>query len=52
LTRDGAARRTNHRSDVLARHRRDSFDWLDITVGMVRALAGLLVPAANRQKPS
>ena len=31
---------------------RDSFDWFDITVGMVRGLAGVLVPAANRQMPS
>ncbi|HEY5152048.1 MAG TPA: limonene-1,2-epoxide hydrolase family protein [Mycobacterium sp.] len=31
---------------------RDSFDWFDITVGMVRGLAGVLVPVANRQMPS
>jgi limonene-1,2-epoxide hydrolase len=31
---------------------RDSFDWFDVTVGMLRGLAGILVPAANRQMPS
>jgi limonene-1,2-epoxide hydrolase len=31
---------------------RDSFDWLDVTVGMLRALVGLVVPAANRQMPN
>jgi len=27
---------------------RDSFDWLDVTIAIMRGLAGMLVPAANR----
>ena len=27
---------------------RDSFDWLDVSIAIVRGLAGMLVPAANR----
>jgi limonene-1,2-epoxide hydrolase len=30
---------------------RDSFDWLDLTVGFVRALAGAVVPSLNRRWP-
>lgn len=30
---------------------RDAFDWLDITVGLVRGLAGVLSPALNRRWP-
>lgn len=30
---------------------RDSFDWLDITVGNVRALLGLISPSLNRRMP-
>jgi limonene-1,2-epoxide hydrolase len=30
---------------------RDSFDWLNLTVGLIRALAGALVPALNRPWP-
>ncbi len=30
---------------------RDSFDWLDVTIGNVRALLGLLVPSLNRTLP-
>jgi limonene-1,2-epoxide hydrolase len=31
---------------------RDSFDWLDVTIGNLRALLGLIVPALNRTLPS
>jgi limonene-1,2-epoxide hydrolase len=31
---------------------RDSFDWLDVTVGNLRALAGLISPSFNRQMPA
>ena len=27
---------------------RDCFDWLDVTIAIMRGLAGMLVPAANR----
>jgi limonene-1,2-epoxide hydrolase len=30
---------------------RDSFDWLDMLVGLVRGLAGALIPAFNRRWP-
>ena len=30
---------------------RDSFDWLDVLVGLVRGLAGALIPALNRPWP-
>jgi limonene-1,2-epoxide hydrolase len=30
---------------------RDSFDWLDITVSLVRALAGMVAPRLNRPWP-
>jgi len=30
---------------------RDAFDWLDVTIGNLRALAGLVSPALNRQMP-
>jgi limonene-1,2-epoxide hydrolase len=30
---------------------RDSFDWLDVVVGLLRGLAGALVPALNRPWP-
>ncbi|SDI93320.1 limonene-1,2-epoxide hydrolase [Frankineae bacterium MT45] len=30
---------------------RDSFDWLDFTVGLLRGLAGVLIPAAARRMP-
>ena len=30
---------------------RDSFDWFDVLVGLVRGLAGALVPALNRPWP-
>jgi limonene-1,2-epoxide hydrolase len=30
---------------------RDSFDWLDILVSMVRGLAGIFAPAVNRRWP-
>jgi limonene-1,2-epoxide hydrolase len=30
---------------------RDSFDWLDVTVGNLRGLAGLFAPALNRRMP-
>jgi limonene-1,2-epoxide hydrolase len=30
---------------------RDSFDWLDVTVGNVRALLGLISPSLNRTMP-
>jgi limonene-1,2-epoxide hydrolase len=31
---------------------RDSFDWLDVTIGNLRGLAGLFSPALNRQMPA
>jgi limonene-1,2-epoxide hydrolase len=31
---------------------RDSFDWLDYFVGLLRGIAGALVPALNRPWPS
>ena len=31
---------------------RDSFDWLDVLVGLIRGLAGALIPALNRPWPS
>ncbi len=31
---------------------RDSFDWLDVTVGNLRGLAGLLAPSLNRLMPT
>jgi limonene-1,2-epoxide hydrolase len=30
---------------------RDSFDWLDVTIGNVRGLVGLLAPGLNRALP-
>jgi limonene-1,2-epoxide hydrolase len=30
---------------------RDSFDWLDFTVGFVRAVAGMFMPSLNRPWP-
>jgi limonene-1,2-epoxide hydrolase len=30
---------------------RDSFDWLDVTIGGLRGLAGLVSPALNRHMP-
>jgi limonene-1,2-epoxide hydrolase len=30
---------------------RDSFDWLDVLVGLVRGLAGTVLPALNRPWP-
>ena len=30
---------------------RDSFDWLDVTIGCVRALLGLVAPSLNRRLP-
>jgi len=31
---------------------RDSFDWLDVTVGNLRGLVGVVVPSLNRQMPA
>jgi limonene-1,2-epoxide hydrolase len=31
---------------------RDSFDWLDVTIGNLRGLAGLVWPGLNRRMPS
>jgi len=31
---------------------RDSFDWLDVTIGNLRGLAGLASPSLNRQMPT
>ena len=31
---------------------RDSFDWLDITIGNLRGLAGLVSPSLNRRMPA
>ena len=31
---------------------RDSFDWLDVTIGNLRGLAGLVSPALNRRMPA
>lgn len=30
---------------------RDSFDWLDVTIGNLRGLVGLVAPALNRRMP-
>jgi limonene-1,2-epoxide hydrolase len=30
---------------------RDSFDWLDVTIGNMRGLAGLVSPSLNRRMP-
>jgi limonene-1,2-epoxide hydrolase len=30
---------------------RDSFDWVDVLVGLIRGLAGAVVPALNRRWP-
>ena len=30
---------------------RDSFDWLDVTIGNLRGLLGLVAPALNRRPP-
>ena len=30
---------------------RDSFDWLDVTIGNVRGLLGIVAPALNRRMP-
>ena len=30
---------------------RDSFDWLDVTIGNLRGLAGMALPALNRRMP-
>jgi limonene-1,2-epoxide hydrolase len=30
---------------------RDSFDWIDVTVGSLRGVAGLFAPALNRRMP-
>jgi limonene-1,2-epoxide hydrolase len=30
---------------------RDSFDWVDVLIGLVRGLAGAVVPALNRRWP-
>jgi len=27
---------------------RDCFDWLDLSIAIMRGLAGMLIPAANR----
>jgi limonene-1,2-epoxide hydrolase len=31
---------------------RDSFDWLDVTIGNLRGLAGLFSPSLNRRMPT
>ena len=31
---------------------RDSFDWLDVTIGSLRGLAGLVSPGLNRRMPA
>jgi limonene-1,2-epoxide hydrolase len=31
---------------------RDSFDWLDVTIGNLRALVGVVVPSLNRTLPA
>ena len=31
---------------------RDSFDWLDVTIGNLRGLAGLVSPGLNRRMPT
>lgn len=31
---------------------RDSFDWLDVTIGNLRGLAGLVSPSLNRRMPT
>jgi limonene-1,2-epoxide hydrolase len=30
---------------------RDSFDWLDVTIGSLRGLIGVLAPQLNRRMP-
>jgi limonene-1,2-epoxide hydrolase len=30
---------------------RDSFDWVDVTIALIRGLAGAVVPALNRRWP-
>jgi limonene-1,2-epoxide hydrolase len=30
---------------------RDSFDWMDVTIGSLRGVAGLFAPALNRRMP-
>jgi limonene-1,2-epoxide hydrolase len=30
---------------------RDSFDWLDVTIGNLRGLIGIFAPALNRRMP-
>jgi limonene-1,2-epoxide hydrolase len=30
---------------------RDSFDWLDLLIGLVRGLLGAIVPSLNRSWP-
>jgi limonene-1,2-epoxide hydrolase len=39
-------------SDGKIRVWRDSFDWLDVTIGNLRGLAGLVSPSLNRQMPA
>lgn len=31
---------------------RDSFDWLDVTIGNLRGVAGLVAPSLNRRMPT
>lgn len=31
---------------------RDSFDWLDVTIGILRGLLGLVAPSFNRRMPA
>jgi limonene-1,2-epoxide hydrolase len=31
---------------------RDSFDWLDVTIGNLRGVAGLVAPSLNRRMPA
>jgi limonene-1,2-epoxide hydrolase len=31
---------------------RDSFDWLDVTIGNLRGLAAMAIPALNRRMPT
>jgi limonene-1,2-epoxide hydrolase len=31
---------------------RDSFDWLDLTIGLIRGLVGVVLPGARRRWPS
>lgn len=32
-------------------HWRDSFDWLDVLIGLIRGLAGAVIPSLNRRWP-